>query len=306
VKVRIGIALGPYGDAARYTASVDRLEEMGIDSLWLPELVFGTLVEPFIGMAHALARTSRLKVGTGVTILPGRHPVLVAKQLASLAALSPGRVLPAFGLQPARPEERALFPVPAGRRGAVFDESLELLRLLLREESVSFTGQYFTVEGASVGPLPAKPLDIWTGGSAPGALRRTGRLADGWLGSFLTPEEAGAARETIQAAAADAGREVEEDHFGMNLTVTSGTDGAAGAGAAIPARLIESVRARRPGVDPSSLIALGWVDARDKLERYIDAGLSKFVVRPGGEVATASGLDEFLDQFATEILPLQN
>jgi len=91
----------------------------------------------------------------------------------------------------------------------------------------------------------------------------------------------------------------------MNLTVTSGTDGASGAGAVIPARLIESVRARRPGVDPSALIALGWADARDKLERYIDAGLSKFVVRPGGEVATASGLDEFLDQFATEILPLQ-
>src|SRR5579859_5331093 len=175
LKVRIGISLGGYGDATRYPASVDRLEEVGVDSLWLPELVFGSLVEPFIGMAHALARTSRLKVGTGVTILPGRHPVLVAKQLASLAALSPGRVLPAFGLQPARPEERAIFAVPPGRRAAVFDESLELL---LREENVSFTGQYFTVEGASTGPLPARPIDIWTGGSAPGALRRTGRLAD--------------------------------------------------------------------------------------------------------------------------------
>ncbi|HEY0716385.1 MAG TPA: LLM class flavin-dependent oxidoreductase [Streptosporangiaceae bacterium] len=194
VKVRVGVALGGYGDAARYTAAVDRLEAMGVDSLWVQEMVFGPLVEPFIGMAHALARTSRLKVGTGVAVLPGRHPVLVAKQLASLAALSPGRVLPAFGLQTARADERPMFPVPAGRRGAVFDESLELLRLLLRQESVSFTGQYFTVEAASVGPLPRKPIDIWTGGSAPGALRRTGRLADGWLGSFLTPGEAGAAR----------------------------------------------------------------------------------------------------------------
>src|ERR1700749_754953 len=246
VKVRIGVALGPWADAARFSASGDRLEEMGIDSLWISELVFGSLVEPFIGMTHALARTSRLKVGTGVAILPGRHPVLVAKQLASLAALAPGRVLPAFGLQPARAEERALFPVPSGRRAAVFDESLELLRLLLREESVSFTGQYFTVEGASVGPLPAKPLDIWTGGSAPGALRRTGRLADGWLGSFLTPAEAGAARETIQAAAADAGREIEEDHFGISLAVA--LDG-------IPAPVVESVQRRRPGTDPAALVA---------------------------------------------------
>src|ERR1700761_3264768 len=302
LKVRIGIALGPWADAARYSASVDRLEEQGVDSLWISELVFGSLVEPFIGMTHALARTSRLKVGTGVAILPGRHPVLVAKQLASLAALSPGRVLPAFGLQPARPEERALFPVPAGRRGAVFDESLELLRLFLREESVSFTGQYFTVEGASVGPLPAKPLDIWTGGSAPGALRRTGRLADGWLGSFLTPAEAGVARETIQAAAADAGREIEEDHFGISLAVVTGS------GADGPASLVESARARRPDADPADFYASGWADARKKIEQYVAAGLSKFVVRPAAvsDRPGASGLDEFLERFVAEMMPLQN
>jgi probable F420-dependent oxidoreductase len=296
VKVRIGVALGPWADAARFSASVDRLEEMGVDSLWISELVFGSLVEPFIGMAHALARTSRLKVGTGVAILPGRHPV-------------PARVLPAFGLQPARAEERALFPVPSGRRAAVFDESLELLRLLLREESVSFTGQYFTVEGASVGPLPAKPLDIWTGGSAPGALRRTGRLADGWLGSFLTPAEAGAARETIQAAAADAGREIEEDHFGISLAVVTGSggaDGAGGDGGDVPASLVRSVRARRPDVDPALLFASGWADARAKIEQYAAVGLSKFVVRPAGETASQSGLDEFLERFATEMMPLQN
>src|ERR1700729_2969306 len=194
MKVRIGVSLGGAGEPGQFGAAVDALEAAGVDSLWLPEMVYGSLVAPFIGMAHALARTSRLKVGTGVAVLPGRHPVLVAKQLATLAGLAPGRVLPAFGLQPARADERAMFPVPAGRRGAVFDESLELLRLLLRQETVSFTGQYFSVEGASVGPLPARPIDIWTGGSAPGALRRTGRLADGGLGSFLTPAESQGAR----------------------------------------------------------------------------------------------------------------
>src|ERR1700759_2744311 len=137
LKVRIGIALGPWADADRFSAAVGRLEETGGDSLWISELVFGPPVEPFIGMAHALARTSRLKVGTGVAILPGRHPVLVAKQLASLAALAPGRVLLAFGLQPARADERPMFPVPPGRRGAVFDESLELLRMLRRRERLS-------------------------------------------------------------------------------------------------------------------------------------------------------------------------
>lgn len=296
MKVRIGIALGGYAGADGFTAAVDRLEEMGIDSLWVQEMVFGPLIEPFIGMAHALSRTERLKVGTAVAVLPGRHPVLVAKKLASLAALAPGRVLPAFGLQPARADERAMFPVP-GRRGAVFDESLELLRLLLRQETVSFTGQYFSVEHASVGPPPPKPVDIWVGGSAPGAFRRAGRLADGWLGSFLTPDESRAAREAIQAAAAEAGREIEEDHFGISLAVA--TDG-------IPDQLAAAVRQRRPEADPVALIPTTWADARGMIEQYVSAGLSKFVVRPATVSTSSDALNDFLSHFADEMMPLQN
>jgi probable F420-dependent oxidoreductase len=219
MKVRIGVSLGPAGTPDGFAAAVDLLEQARVDSLWLPENVYSPVVEPFTGMAFALSRTHRLKVGTGISVLPGRHPVLVAKQLASLAGLAPGRVLPVFGLQPAQAAERVLFPVPDGRRAAVFDESLTLLRLLLTSETVSFEGAFFTVSGAGVGVLPAKPLDIWLGGSAPAGLRRVGRLADGWLGSLLTPAEAAVAVTTIQQAAADAGREVEADHFGLSVPV---------------------------------------------------------------------------------------
>src|SRR5271155_5601275 len=184
MKVRIGMSLGPAGTPAGFAAAVDLLEQARVDSLWLPEVVYSPVVEPFTGMAFALSRTERLKVGTGVSVLPGRNPVLVAKQLASLAGLAPRRVLPVFGLRPARRGERDLFPVP-GPRDEVFDESLQLLRLLLTEQTVALRGRFFTVDGASVGPLPAKPLDIWLGGSAPGALRRIGRLGDGWLASFI-------------------------------------------------------------------------------------------------------------------------
>jgi len=220
MKVRIGISLGPAGSPDQFAGAVDSLEQAGVDSLWLPETVYSPVVEPFTGMAFALARTRRLKAGSGISVLPGRHPVLVAKQLASLAGLAPGRVLPVFGLRPAQDAERPLFPVPSGHRAAVFDESLELLRLLLTTEKVDFAGRFFSVSGASVSPRPAKPLDIWLGGSAPAALRRVGRLADGWLGSLLTPAEAGAAVKEIQHAAAGADREVEEDHFGLSLPVT--------------------------------------------------------------------------------------
>src|SRR5580700_9196192 len=143
LKVRIGVSLGTAGGPDQFAAAVDLLEQAGVDSLWLPENVYTPLVEPFTGMAFALSRTRRLKAGSGISVLPGRHPVLVAKQLASLAGLAPGRVLPVFGLQPAQPAERGLFPVPAGQRAAVFDESLKLLRLLLTTQTVSFQGEFF-------------------------------------------------------------------------------------------------------------------------------------------------------------------
>jgi probable F420-dependent oxidoreductase len=293
VKVRIGVSLGPAAIPAGFAAAVEDLERNGVDSLWLSEMVYGPLVEPFTGMAYALARTARLKVGTGVAVLPGRHPVRVAKQLASLAGLAPGRVLPVFGLRPARSSEVAAFPVPAGRRAALFDESLRLLRLLLEQDSVSFSGEFFTVENASIGPRPAKPLDIWLGGSAPGALRRIGRLGDGWLGSFLTPAEAGAARIAIQEAAAAVGREVEADHFGISLAV---------ADEGIPPELIAAARQRRPDADPASLVAASWTDARRMIEQYLAAGLSKFVIRPAAVQPPAAA---FLDRFVAELMPLQ-
>jgi probable F420-dependent oxidoreductase len=306
MKVRIGIALGEAGVPSQFAEAVAVLEEAGVDSLWLPEVVYGPLVDPFIGMAYALAQTTRLKVGTGIAVLPGRHPVLVAKQLASLAGLAPRRVLPVFGLKPARPGELAAFPVAPGRRAAVFDESLELIRLLLRQETVTFQGEFFSVEDARIGPLPAKPLDIWLGGSAPGALRRVGRLGDGWLASFLTPAEAAAGRRAIEAAAAAAGREVEPDHYGISLAVATG-----------PARpaLLAAARQRRPDADPAELVADGWPAARRMIEQYVAVGLTKFVIRPGSapggsdqrapRAGQRTSTERFAAEFVRELMPLQ-
>ncbi|HEX3711231.1 MAG TPA: TIGR03854 family LLM class F420-dependent oxidoreductase [Trebonia sp.] len=293
MKVRIGISLGA-AEPADFAAAVDLLEASRVDSLWLPETVYTPAVEPFTGIAFALARTTRLKAGSGISVLPGRHPVLVAKQLASLAGLAPGRVLPVFGLQPAAPAERDLFPVPAGQRAAVFDEALTLLRLLLTSPSVTFSGSFFSVDGASVGPLPGKPLDIWLGGTAPAGLRRVGRLADGWLGSLLTPDEAGAAVRVINEAADAAGREVEADHFGLSIPVAFGP---------VPAALAASIARRRPGTAPADLVADGWAGARRMIAAYVEAGLSKFVVRAAGREPP---LAEFVAGFSAELMPLQN
>jgi len=293
MRVRIGVSLGSAGVPGEFESAVGMLEAARVDSLWLPELVYGPTVEPFTGMAYALAKTARLKVGSGISVLPGRDPVLVAKQLASLAGLAPGRVLPVFGLQPAQAAERALFPVPPGQRAAVFDEALTLLRLMLTTDEVTFRGSFYSVEGASIGPLPAKPLDIWLGGSAPAGLRRVGRLADGWLGSLLTPAEARDAVATINAAADQAGRAVDQDHFGTSLAVAFG---------GIPDVLAASIRRRRPDADPAALVADGWAGAKAMISALVDAGLSKFVVRPA---TTPESLEDFIEGFTRELTPLQ-
>jgi len=296
MKIRFGIGLGADTAPDQLAGIVDHLETSGVDSLWFSELVYSPAVDPMVGMAYALARTARLKVGTSVAVLPGRHPVLVAKQLASLAALAPKRVLPVFGLRSAIPAEREVFVVPDGERAAVFDESLEVLRKALAGDLAGdaiFTGRYFTVTAPAVAPRPVPPLDIWVGGSAPAAFRRIGALADGWLGSFLTPVEARAGREAIERAAAQAGRHIEPDHFGISLAVADGE---------LPAELAAGVRRRRPDVDPGELIAAGWDQLHRQLDGYLDAGLTKFVIRPAGRAA----LDGFIDRFVAELADRQN
>ncbi|WP_116102164.1 TIGR03854 family LLM class F420-dependent oxidoreductase [Amycolatopsis thermalba] len=292
MKIRIGVGLGADMPPARLPAVVDRLEAAGVDSVWFSEQVYSDAVDPFVGMAHALARTSRLKAGTSVAVLPGRHPVVVAKQIASLAALAPKRVLPVFGLRPARRSEWDLFEVPAGARAAVFDESLRLLRAALSGEG-EFAGEFWKLADVSLGPRLERPVDIWLGGSAPAAYRRIGQYADGWLGSFLSPAEARHAREAIESAAAAAGRSIEPDHYGMSLLLAENGP---------TPELTAAVRQRRPETDPAEVIAADWPALHRLLDAHLEAGLTKFVIYHQG----GSPFEAFLDRFTEELLPRQN
>ena len=293
MKIRFGVSLGIDTAVDRLPAVIDRLEADGVDSLWFSELVYSPAVDPFAGMGYALGRSTRLKVGTSVAVLPGRHPVLVAKQLASLAVLGPKRVLPVFGLRPASRAEWDLFPVPDGQRAAVFDEALSVVRALLDGGEVSFAGRFFQIDNVTLDIRAPTRVDLWLGGSAPAAFRRIGRLADGWLGSFLTLEEARHARQSIERAAADNGRHIEPDHYGLSLAVGNGI---------LPEEVLAAVRARRPDADPTDLVAADWPQLHRQLDGLIAAGLTKFVIRPVG----SAPVEEFIDRFVAELLPRQN
>ena len=276
MKVRIGYGLGNLrplsGDALGSLA--ESLESHGFDSLWLSERISGPAPDPVLALTYAAARTSRIKLGSSVSVLPGRSPALVAKEWATLDVLSGGRALPAFGLGIAHPIEQQAFGVARTDRASIFDEALPLVRRLWTEEAVDHDGRWFHYEGMRVLPKPAHPLDVWLGGRGPKELRRVGRLGDGWLASFSTPEQCKAGRVAIEEAADAEQREIDPEHFGAMLLYTHDD---------VPAAFIEAIKTRNPDVAPDELIGQGWDGVRALCERYVAVGFSKLVLVPLSE-----------------------
>jgi probable F420-dependent oxidoreductase len=271
VKVRIGYGLGtrtPTLDGERFARLVDALEDLGFDSLWLSERVTGACPDPLVGLSFAAARTHALKLGTSVQVLPGRNPHLVAKAWASLDRLSAGRALPAFGLGVADGAEQAAFGVARRERAVRFDEALPRVRRLWAGEEV---------DGAAIAPLPVqRPLEVWLGGMAPSELRRVGRLGDGWLPSFCTPGDAAAGRLVVEAEAAAFGRAIDPEHWGALVPYVTEAG-------PLPEPLVAAVAARRPGVDPTTIVPAGLEAVRGALEGFLAVGASKFVLVPVAE-----------------------
>ncbi|HEX5366777.1 MAG TPA: TIGR03619 family F420-dependent LLM class oxidoreductase [Acidimicrobiales bacterium] len=296
MKVRIGVGLGPHplaADADRYVELVDLLEDRSFDSLWLTERLTGPAPDPLIALAVAAGRTRRLKLGTSVLVVPGRNPVVLAEELASLDRLSGGRLLPGVGLGTPAPAERRAFGVAPRERADLFDEAVGLMRRLWTEDDVHHDSAHFRVDGVTLRPRPVQqPLDVWLGGTAPSELRRTGRLGDGWLPSFTVPDEVRDGWATITAVAAEHHRAVDPEHLGVLVVYTRRR---------LPDGVAAAVSARRPALDPRDVVPQGMEALRHQLERFVAVGASKFVVVPLDPLDWAAELDEL----AEVVLPLQ-
>src|SRR3954464_9923070 len=249
---------------------VDDLERLGFDSLWLSERITGPAPDPLAAMAFAAGRTTKLKFGTSVLVLPGRNPVLLAKELASLDRLSNGRLLPAVGLGAPEPLEHVAFGVGRGERAAWLNEALPLMRRIWTEDVVDHDGPRFHFHGLRVGPKPVQqPPDVWLGGRSATELRRIGRLADGWLPSFITPEQAAAGRIEVEKAAAEAGRTIDPEHYGVLIPYGR---------TQLPEAFAARIAKRYPDLDPVEVFPVGVPAVRKLVERFVDHGFSKFVL----------------------------
>ena len=280
--MKIRFAVGPHAGSlagADVVAFAESLELAGFDGLWLSDLPVAPVLDPLLGLALAAGRTHRLHLGANLVPL-GRNPFLLAKELAQLDQLSGGRLLLSFVTGLGQPGERQALGLDGARRGDVLEEVLGLVRSWWAGEAVHHRSERWTFDHLIAPARPVQdPLEVWLGGRGPQALDRVGRIADGWLGAQLTPAEAELARRQIQQAARRAEREVDPEHFGMSIPY---------ARVAPEAELLAPFAARRPDVDPLAVVPVARTGLRNFVEGYVDAGLSKFVVRPLAPVASWS------------------
>ena len=300
MKVRIGYGFGvrtKLNDDS-FAVVVDTLERLRFDSLWLSERIGGEAPDPLVAMSFAAGRTQRLKFGMSVMVLPGRNPVILAKELATLDRLSNGRLLPAFGLGVADPHEQQAFGVERKDRAKIFDEALTVMRSCWTDAEVTFHGERFHYNGLRVQPKPKQqPLEVWLGGIAPSELKRVGRLADGWLPSFVTPRDVAAARPIIEQVAREHDRAVPEDHFGALIQYSHQP---------FPDALRAGLAARRPDLDDIGvLVPQGWDQLLALIDRFVDVGTTKFVVLPISEPADADAWVSELEAASAVLLPRQ-
>jgi probable F420-dependent oxidoreductase len=282
VSVAIGIGLMdyPFAGAGDYWRWVDLCEAGGIDSIWQTDrLVSKTpILECMTVMAALAGRTRRLRFGMNVVSLALRDPVLLAKQCATIDVLSEGRLLPAFGIgSPLGPEWTAL-DIDTKTRGRRTDESLEIIARLWREESVDFQGRHYKLAGASISPKPVQPdLPMWIGGSSDAAVRRTAKYGTGWQGGGETIEDAIRTVAAIKKALPEAGRSIDEDHYGASFPYYFGAPSDPVVGRAMDAY------AKRTGRDPKRQFAVGDANTiLDRVGEYVAGGVQKFILRPIG------------------------
>ena len=218
----------------------------GWDGRYTHETMFH---EPLVLFGYLAGLTERIRLLTGVMILPQRQTALVAKQVAEVDVLSGGRMMLGVGLGWNQVEYQAL-GVPFARRAKRLEEQVALLRRLWSEPVVSFDGDFHQVELAGINPLPVRrEIPIWIGAMADPAIARAGRIADGWLAGLWSPRVIVEKLEIARSAAREAGRDPAA--FGFQMQVDA-------RGTAVERQVELALRCREVG---ATLLSFGTMDA---------------------------------------------
>lgn len=285
-------------------AIVEEAERLELDSLWVGDHVAFPvpILDPLLQLAQLAAFSERLTLGTAVYLLPLRHPVLVAKQVATLDRLCGGRLIFGVGVGGEFPGEYVACEVPVRERGRRLSEAIPLVRSLVRGEPTAADGPLFRFPETQLLPAALQPGGpaIWCGGRSPAALKRMGRMADGWVSYVVTPERYRDGLETIAREGARSGRRI--DRFGTGHLLFIRIDGSFETSLDVATAHL-SRRYAMEFRDPARrYAALGTpADVAARIAAFRDAGVRHVIL---DLVGPSQERGAQLERFASEVRPL--
>ncbi len=296
--VHCGLVLG--GTDARVVDLARRGEAAGFDSLWTGDHVsfHVPILESLTLLSVVAAVTERVALGTAVYLLPLRHPTLTAKTTSTLDMLSGGRLVLGVGVGGEFPAEFEACGVPVRERGTRADEAIAVLRELWSRDAVTHAGRHFRFGPISIDPKPAQigGPRIWVGGRKAPALRRAGRLGDGYISHMASPEMFRAHLEEIRTHARDAKRPPAS--FGTAAFLFTVLDDRYEAALERAATMLGTIY-NRPFRDAARKYCLlgSAEDCLERIEQFVHAGCRHILLAPLGDP------ESFLERATAEILP---
>jgi len=285
----LGIANFNFGNARAFWKWVDLCDNGGVDSIWQSDRIIDPVpnLEAMSVMAALAGGSKKIKFGMNVASLGLRNPVLTAKQCATIDVLSEGRLLPAFGVGSALSRDFTATGIPTKGRGKRTDEGLQIISRLWSEDNVTFAGEYYQLDEATIAPKPIQnPLPLWVGGSAKQAIERTARWGTGWQAGIETAADIAPVISAIKTRAIDLDRRIPDDHFGAGFGFRFGSTDEP-----IVNRYNEMLT-KRLKKEPKGFSAIGGVEElMNLIHEFHAAGAHKFILRP-----IASGEDDMMAQ----------
>jgi probable F420-dependent oxidoreductase len=280
-----------------------RVEELGFDSVWTSEhiLFYGPTLDATVTLGAFAARTTRVKLGSAIVLMPLRNPVVLAKAVSTLDVLSKGRIILGIGVGGEFPKEFEATGVPLNERGARTNEAMRVCKQLWTEDVTSFHGRWTSFDDARMHPKPVQPggPPIVVAGRSEAAMRRAARLGDGYMPYLFTPERFAQAKRQIEAEAERHGRDLAGFHW-MLYQFTSVGDTHDAAHERAVARL-----SRQYNQDFSAIAArycaLGTPEqTAARLREFADAGVQHVILTP---IVPPGGFRDHVELYARELLP---
>ncbi len=311
----------PFAKARDNIRISKKAEEFGFDSVWgndhvsTQNYVRGEFdgppnyYSPLLTLTAIAENTSRIKVATALLVVPFRHPVIIAKELATLDQLSNGRCIVAVGIGAYREEFEAMFGDKAKKvhRGKLLDECLIILHKIFTEDAVTYKGEYFDINNLQLFPKPVQnPFPLYIGGNSPEGRERTAKYGQGWLPAILTPEEIRSGVKEIQAHCEKVGRDFSNIDIAPQLGISINRSHEEAIEKFERSQLNKHIKSLKKSTlkdqDPTQTGSRNLVGTPDtigeQIEQYLEAGVTTF----SAMLFAVNTVDEFIEsmQFFSE------